>query len=172
LQIGKAKLTWLNGGDNHLDGGAMFGVVPKALWSRKYPANNRNQIALRTDPILLELHNKYYLIDNVLGYNKLSDKQKMHFGVEEESQINEDLQLLWLTVDDIDYILMTHLHIDHACGLTTQQGYIFKAHFQNATILIIDTVWDESRNPNISSINTHWKITWEEIVETVHGLSS
>src|SRR5699024_7022826 len=135
LQIGKAKLTWLNGGDNHLDGGAMFGVVPKALWSRKYQANKRNKIALRTDSILIELYNKYYLIEIVQVYNKLSDKQKSNFGVEEESQINEDLQLLGLTVDDIDYILMTHLHFDHACGLTTQQGNIFKPTFKNATII-------------------------------------
>src|SRR5699024_12513218 len=83
LQIGKAKLTWLNGGDNHLDGGAMFGVVPKALWSRKYPVNNSNQIALRTEPILLELHNKYYLIYTDLGTNKYSDKQISKLEVKE-----------------------------------------------------------------------------------------
>src|SRR5699024_11732657 len=112
--------------EKHLDDGAMFGVSPKALRIRKYTVNNRDQIALRTYAILLELHNKYYLIETGLGYNKLSDKQKRNFGVEEESQINEDLQLLGLTVDDIDYILMTHLHFDHACGLTTQQGNIFK----------------------------------------------
>jgi len=171
LQIGKAKLTWLNGGNNHLDGGAMFGVVPKALWSRKYPANDGNQIALRTDPILLELHNKYYLIDTGLGYNKLSDKQKRNFGVEEESQVNEDLQLLGLTADDIDYILMTHLHFDHACGLTTQQGDIFKPTFKNATIITSDTEWHEMRNPNIRSINTYWKMNWEAIVQNVYAFS-
>src|SRR5699024_7647614 len=139
LQIGKAKLTWLNGGDNQLDGGAMFGVVPKALWSRKYTANNRNQIALRTDPILLELHNKYYLIDTGLGYNKLSEKLKTNFSIDKKSQRNKNLKLLWLTVNDIDYILMTQLHFDHACGLTTQQGNILKPIFKNATMITSDT---------------------------------
>src|SRR5699024_6198135 len=73
IQIGKATLTWLNGGDNHLDGGAMFGVVPKALWSRKYPVNDKNQIELRTDPILLQLAGKNYLIDSGMGNGKLNN---------------------------------------------------------------------------------------------------
>ena len=47
-------ITWLNGGVTHMDGGAMFGVVPKPLWSRKYPHNENNQIELRTDPFLIE----------------------------------------------------------------------------------------------------------------------
>ncbi len=48
------QITWLRGGVTHLDGGAMFGVVPKPLWSRKYPHNENNQIELRTDPFLIE----------------------------------------------------------------------------------------------------------------------
>lgn len=52
LTIGQATMTWLNEGITHLDGGAMFGVVPKPLWTKKYPCNEHNQIPLRTDPIL------------------------------------------------------------------------------------------------------------------------
>src|SRR5690625_3062040 len=92
LQIGKAKLTWLNGGVNFLDGGAMFGVVPKALWSRKYPVNEKNQIELRTDPILLQLDGKNYLIDSGMGNGKLTEKQMRNFGVLEESSIETSLE--------------------------------------------------------------------------------
>src|SRR5699024_1442861 len=120
----------------------------------------------------LELHNKYYLIDTGLGYNKLSDKQKRNFGVEEESQINEDLQLLGLTVDDIDYILMTHLHFDHACGLTTQQEDIFKPTLNNATIITSDTELHEMRNTKIRYINTYWKMIFEVNVQNVYAYSS
>lgn len=49
LTVGRATLTWLNGGVTHLDGGAMFGVVPKPLWSKMYPVNEKNQIELRSD---------------------------------------------------------------------------------------------------------------------------
>ncbi len=80
LQIGKIKMTWLNGGVTHLDGGAMFGVVPKPLWSKKYPSNDNNQIELRTDPILVQVNGKNILIESGIGNGKLSDKQKRNFG--------------------------------------------------------------------------------------------
>src|SRR5690625_1135166 len=118
LQVGKAKLTWLNGGVNFLDGGAMFGVVPRALWTRRYPVNEKNQIELRTEPILLQLDGKNYLIDTGMGNGKLTEKQMRNFGVLEESSIETSLENVGLTLSDIDCILMTHLHFDHACGLT------------------------------------------------------
>src|SRR5690625_5418610 len=61
LKVGRAKLTWLRGGVNFLDGGAMFGVVPKALWSKRYPYTDNNLIELRTDPILLQIDGKNIL---------------------------------------------------------------------------------------------------------------
>ena len=60
-------LTWLDGGVTALDGGAMFGVVPKALWSRKYPVNELNQIELSCEPILIQYEGKNYLIDSGVG---------------------------------------------------------------------------------------------------------
>ena len=61
------KLTWLNGGVTALDGGAMFGVVPKALWSRKYPVNEKNQIELACEPILIQHEGK-----NSVSYTHLT----------------------------------------------------------------------------------------------------
>lgn len=171
LQIGGATLIWLSGGVNFLDGGAMFGVVPKALWSRKYPVNDKNQIELRTDPILLQLHGKNYLIDTGMGNNKLTDKQRRNFGVMEESFIEDDLKKLGLSADDIDYILMTHLHFDHACGLTKHDGKHYIPVFKNATIITSDVEWDEMRNPNIRSVNTYWKMNWEAIEQHVHAFN-
>ncbi|TCP26658.1 hypothetical protein EV207_11991 [Scopulibacillus darangshiensis] len=60
LKVGEYTLTWLDGGVTYLDGGAMFGVVPKPLWSKKYPVNDKNQIELRTDPILIQGKSKKY----------------------------------------------------------------------------------------------------------------
>lgn len=166
LQIGRAKLTWLNGGVNFLDGGAMFGVVPKALWSKKYP-NENNLIELRTDPILLQLDGKNYVIDSGMGNGKLTDKQKRNFGVLEESSINKSLTELGLTTGDIDVVLMTHLHFDHACGLTKPEGDDFVPVFENATIITSAVEWNEMREPNIRSINTYWKENWQPIQDQV-----
>ncbi|WP_163971692.1 YtnP family quorum-quenching lactonase [Oceanobacillus halotolerans] len=167
LQIGRASFTWLKGGVNFLDGGAMFGVVPKALWSKKYPHNEKNQIELRTDPILLQIDGKNFLIDSGMGNGKLTEKQIRNFGVLEQSSIDASLAELGLTVKDIDAVLMTHLHFDHACGLTKKENDSYTSVFPNATIYTCSVEWNEMRNPNIRSVNTYWKENWEPIQDQV-----
>ncbi|MBO8156529.1 MAG: MBL fold metallo-hydrolase [Bacillaceae bacterium] len=167
MQIGRAKLTWLNGGVTHLDGGAMFGVVPKPLWSRKYPVNEKNQIELRTDPILLQIDGKNFLIDSGIGKGKLNDKQKRNFGVLEETSIEESLSQLGMAPEDIDGVLMTHLHFDHACGLSRWNGEELIPSFKNAVIYTSETEWDEMRHPNIRSVNTYWESNWKPVQHQV-----
>ncbi|WP_312754349.1 YtnP family quorum-quenching lactonase [Rummeliibacillus suwonensis] len=167
FQFHDMKLTWLNGGVTHLDGGAMFGVVPKPLWSRKYPANDSNQIELRTDPILIQYQGKNLLIDSGIGNEKFTDKQLRNYGITEQSKIVASLGELGLTTNDIDYILMTHLHFDHACGLTRWQDDQLIPTFANATILVSQVEWDEMRDPNIRSVNTYWEANWKSIVNQV-----
>lgn len=167
LQIGSIKLTWLDGGVTHLDGGAMFGVVPKPLWSKKYPVNERNQIELRTDPILIEFQEKRFLIESGIGNGKLTAKQKRNYGVNQESALENSLSELGLGPEDIDGILMTHLHFDHACGLTKPAGDRFEPVFPNATIYCSQKEWDEMRNPNIRSRNTYWESNWRGIEQQV-----
>ncbi|GLC88191.1 YtnP family quorum-quenching lactonase [Lysinibacillus piscis] len=172
LQFHDMTITWLNGGVTCLDGGAMFGVVPKPLWSRKYPVNDNNQIELPTEPMLIQYAGKNYLIDTGVGFRKLSDKQLRNFGVTEESAIIESLQELGLKATDIDAVLMTHLHFDHAGGLTMWEGDVLVPTFPNAKIYVTQLEWDEMRNPNIRSKNTYWKENWEPIqhlVETYVG---
>lgn len=171
LEIGRAKLTWLSGGVNFLDGGAMFGVVPKALWSKKYP-NENNLIELRTDPILLQLDGKNYVIDSGMGNGKLTDKQMRNFGVLEESSLDKSLAELGLTTGDIDVVLMTHLHFDHACGLTKPEGEGFVSVFENATVITSTVEWNEMREPNIRSMNTYWKENWQPIQDQVKAFEN
>lgn len=160
-------LTWLNGGVTFLDGGAMFGVVPKPLWSKKYPVNDNNQIELATHPILIQYSGKNYLIDTGVGNGKFTEKQLRNYGVMDQSHIVEELALLDLTVEDIDVVLMTHLHFDHACGLTKAEGDHFVPVFKNAQIYVTAVEWNEMQNPNIRSANTYWKDNWEAIVDQV-----
>ncbi len=157
------NLTWMDGGITSMDGGAMFGVVPKALWSRKYPVNDKNQIELPTDAILIQYQNKNYLIDAGVGQGKLSDKQKRNYGVAEETKMQESLAELGLSVEDIDAVLMTHLHFDHAGGLTHFENKKLVSTFPNADIYVNKIEWDEMRSPNIRSKSTYWKENWEPI---------
>lgn len=157
------NLTWMDGGITSMDGGAMFGVVPKALWARKYPVNDKNQIELPTDAILIQYQNKNYLIDAGVGQGKLSDKQKRNYGVAEETKMQESLAELGLRVEDIDAVLMTHLHFDHAGGLTHFENKKLVSTFPNADIYVNKIEWDEMRSPNIRSKSTYWKENWEPI---------
>lgn len=167
LQIGNVKVSWLQGGNVHLDGGAMFGVVPKVLWSKRYEHNDNNQIYLRTDPLLLETKEGYMLIDTGIGNGKLDEKMKRNQGVTEESSIQQSLTKLGVTEEDIRYVMMTHLHFDHASGLTKWEDGKFVPAFPNAKVYVSQTEWDEMRNPNVRSQNTYWKENWEPIVHQV-----
>jgi len=167
LKIGDVTLTWLSGGVTYLDGGAMFGVVPKGLWSKKYPANDKNQIELPTDPILIQMNGKHILVESGLGKGKLTEKQLRNYGVTKESQVEESLELLGLSPEDIDLCLMTHLHFDHACGLTRLVDGKYVSTFPNAQIITSQVEWDEMQRPNIRSKNTYWKENWEAIERQV-----
>jgi glyoxylase-like metal-dependent hydrolase (beta-lactamase superfamily II) len=164
LKIGDVSLTWLSGGVTNLDGGAMFGVVPKGLWSKKYPHNEKNQIELPTDPMLIQMDGMNFLVETGIGKGKLTEKQLRNYGVTWESELEESLIKVGLQAEDIDYILMTHLHFDHAGGLTKQveNGQYISA-FPNAKIITAQVEWDEMRKPNIRSKNTYWKENWEAI---------
>ncbi|MBA4537715.1 MBL fold metallo-hydrolase [Bacillus aquiflavi] len=163
LTIGKIKLTWLNGGVTHLDGGAMFGVVPKPLWTKKYPHNENNQIELRTDPILIQYEGINFLMETGIGKGKMNDKQKRNFGVTEESSVETSLIKLGLSPSDIDYVIMTHMHFDHACGLTKLHNGEYVSVFPNAKIITSVVEWNEMRHPNIRSRNTYWRENWEAV---------
>jgi glyoxylase-like metal-dependent hydrolase (beta-lactamase superfamily II) len=162
------ELTWLDGGLNFLDGGTMFGVVPKALWSKRYAPDEKNLIELRTDPILIRYAGKNILIDSGIGKGKLDDKMKRNLGVRTETKVGESLHDLGLTTSDIDIILMTHLHNDHAAGLTEWKGNQLGSVFPSASIHVSKVEWDEMRNPNIRSRNTYWKENWEPIQHQVN----
>lgn len=166
------KLAWLDGGVNFLDGGTMFGVVPKALWSRKYDVDENNLIELRTDPIYISYEGKHILIDSGIGKGKLTDKQKRNLGVRSETKVEESLAELGLTPADIDIVLMTHLHNDHAAGLSGWKGEELVSVFPNAEIHVSQVEWDEMRNPNIRSRNTYWKENWEPVQHQVKTFES
>ena len=167
LKIGDVSLTWLSGGVTYLDGGAMFGVVPKGLWSKKYPANDKNQIELPTDPILIQMNGKHILVESGLGKGKLTEKQLRNYGVTKESEVEESLQQLGIAPESIDFVLMTHMHFDHACGLTKLVDGNYVSTFPNAKIITSQIEWDEMRRPNIRSKNTYWRENWEAVESQV-----
>lgn len=159
--------TWLDGVKLNTDGGTLFGPVPKTLWSRYYPSNELNQIPTTTDPILIQYQNKNYLIDASLNLEKLTKKQQKNMGVHADGDITGSLQKLNLTPEDIDVVLMTHMHNDHAGGLTHYKNGKLKSFYSNAKIFVNAIEWEEAQNPNDRTRNTYLKENWEPIQKQV-----
>jgi glyoxylase-like metal-dependent hydrolase (beta-lactamase superfamily II) len=125
--LGDFRIHALDGGRQHLDGGAMFGVVPKALWQKRIPADERNRIPLGLRCLLVETPAALVLIDNGVG-NKENEKFRDIYGIENASthghptRIEDALAAAGFAADDVDIMIDTHLHFDHAGGNTHIDG--------------------------------------------------
>ena len=125
--LGDLRIHALDGGGQWLDGGAMFGVVPKPLWEKRIPADARNRIPLAMRCLLVETPDALVLIDNGAG-NKESDKFKDIYGIDNlpsggateamPTRLEEALAAAGFKPDDVDVVIDTHLHFDHAGGNT------------------------------------------------------
>lgn len=176
LELGKFELTWLRGGNFALDGGAMFGVVPKALWSKKYTPNEGNTIPMVASPLLVKTPDALILIETGLG-NKLTEKQKQIFRVKEEWNLLEELDNLGIARADINYVILTHYDFDHAGGVVMKdRSGALSLTFPEAKHIIQAMEWEDVMHPNIRSINTYWPINNELLrgspnLELINGTS-
>ena len=144
---GDLRLTILSAGTLWLDGGAMFGVVPKTLWAKLRPPDERNRIRLGMNVLLVEDGDKRTLIDNGAG-TKWDEKQKDIYGFTLKSP-QEFLDPAGLTPADIDVVLDSHLHFDHAGGNTSwDAGGRPVPSFPNARYVVQRGELDFARSDN------------------------
>ena len=121
LTLGDARLTMLNGGNFRLDGGAMHGVVPKTLWSKLVSCDALNRCEYATRCLLVEAAGKRVLVETGNG-DKFPPKLKDIYGIDHDRAIGDALREVGLEPDDIDTVVMTHLHFDHSGGTTRRDG--------------------------------------------------
>ncbi len=122
--LGRFRLHALNAGTQQLDGGAMFGVVPKPLWQKKIPADDRNRIPLALRPLLVETTDGLVLIDTGVG-NKEDEKFCDIFGIENAGNptaLEDAIRDAGFRPEDVRLVINTHLHFDHAGGDTLRRG--------------------------------------------------
>ena len=166
-QFQDMQIIWLESTSTLSDGGPAFGPVPKAVWSNRYPTNEDYAINMVQDPILIQYKGKNYLIDAGFQTNKLNSKQRRNAGIVGDSQLEISLNKLGLSTTAIDGVLMTHMHNDHASGLTYLKEGQYQSSFPNAVIYVNKIEWDEMRHPNIRTKGTYLKSNWEPIQEQV-----
>ena len=116
---GDIRLYWLDGGGFRLDGGAMFGPVPRPRWSAKYPPAEDNTVPLTAHVVLVRANTSWGLLDSGFGHH-LSDRQKRAYTLERETQLDRGLAELGLSSASIDWIVLSHLHLDHAGGVLSR----------------------------------------------------
>ena len=148
MQIGDYKLHSVQTGLFKLDGGAMFGVVPKNLWQRTNPADEQNRIEMCTRALLLDNGKRKILTDTGIGY-KLSDKINKIYDVDySEYTLEKSLASLNLKREDITDVILTHLHFDHTGGSTYyDEEQRLKLSFPNAVYHVQKKQYEWALNP-------------------------
>ncbi len=141
------KIHPLNTGYFKLDGGAMFGVVPKSLWSRTNPPDENNMCRWAMRSMLIEDGEKLILIDTGIG-DKQSEKFFSFYYLHGDDSLDGNLKKLGFHRDDITDVFLTHLHFDHCGGAIEREGEILKPAFKNAKFWSNARHWQWATEPN------------------------
>ena len=130
-----------------LDGGAMFGVVPKSIWQKTNPADENNLCTLAMRSLLIEEGNRLILIDTGIG-NKQSEKFLSYYHLHGDFSIDSSLAKHGFSRNDITDVFLTHLHLDHVGGAIERNGDLLVPAFKNAVYWTNQKHWDWAANPN------------------------
>jgi len=175
MKIGDYNIHLIRTGLFRLDGGAMFGVVPKPLWSRTNPADDANRIQMCTNSLFLDNGKKKILIDTGMGH-KLSKKMNEIYAVDfSENTLINSLDKLNIKREDVTDVLLTHLHFDHTGGSTYyDEEKQLKITFPNATHYVQEKHLEWAQNPTerdkASFITNNFEpLVENKILKTVKG---
>lgn len=165
LRLGKFDLYFLNDGEFWLDGGSMFGVMPKVLWSRLTTPDEQNRIGLTLNPLLIHHGKQWILVETGLE-RKPGEKFRKLYRLSQDGLVLPQLRLLGLQPEDIDLVINTHLHFDHA-GQNTRylEGKLVQT-FPNARHVVQKQELDDATHPHESNRASYLPENIEPILES------
>ena len=146
MHLGEIEVRHIHGGNFYLDGGAMFGVVPRPLWEKKSPPDSRNRIRMAANSLLVRAENKNILIETGNG-TKWPAKLRDIYGIQEGDPLIDNLAAAGVRTDQIDLVINTHLHFDHAGGNTKILDGKTVATFPNARYIVQAAELAHAANP-------------------------
>lgn len=148
MRFGKLEMISLSDGMMRLDGGAMFGVVPRVLWERTNPADELNRIVIGVNPLLIKADGLNILVDTGNG-DKFSRKLLNIYGIERDMTLLQSLAEAGLRPDDIGIVINTHLHFDHCGGNSFMDGEKgLLPTFPNARYIVQRAEWNDATGTN------------------------
>lgn len=169
-KIGDLTVHAIQSGGQKLDGGAMFGVVPKPLWERRIPADERNRIQLGMRCLLIEHPSGLILIDTGAG-NKEDQKFKDVYGLDNDGSngrtwLEDGLEKVGARPEDVAIVINTHLHFDHAGGNTYRnEGGEVKVSFPNAKYVVKRGEYDYAMHPNERTAASYFERNFIPVVK-------
>lgn len=141
------KVLPIHTGNFKLDGGAMFGVVPKVIWNKLVPANENNLCNWSMRCLLVDRGDRKILIDTGIG-NKQSEKFYGHYDLNGDQSLLGSLSMHGISANEITDVLLTHLHFDHCGGAIINKDGDLVPQFPNAVYHLTESHWNHANNPN------------------------
>lgn len=165
IELGTLKLIPVSDGEFRLDGGAMFGVVPRVLWEKASPPDAQNRIRMGTNCLLVERSGDLLLIDTGIG-DKHDARFLGQYGLAEGARrLPDSIRAAGYELEDVTHVLLSHLHFDH-CGWNTRErdGRIVPT-FPNARYWLQEGEVEHGRNPNERDRASYFPANWEPLFE-------
>ena len=164
MQVGDYRVEIVPDTEFRLDGGAMFGVVPRNLWSRVCPPDDENRIRMNLNCVFIDTGAERILIETGIG-DKWSPKYSEMYGIERKRPLRESLRsITGCAPEDITIVINTHLHFDHAGGNTVRNGAgeIVPA-FPNARYFVSRAEFEHAENPTERDRASYLAENWESV---------
>jgi glyoxylase-like metal-dependent hydrolase (beta-lactamase superfamily II) len=146
MHFGEIEVLPVHAGNFYLDGGAMFGVVPKTLWEKKAPADERNRIRLAANSLLVRAGGGNIVVETGNG-TKWDPKLRNIYGIQEGDPLRDSLSTVGVTPEKVDMVINTHLHFDHAGGNTRVVNGRDVPVFPNAQYVVQRGELEHAMNP-------------------------
>jgi glyoxylase-like metal-dependent hydrolase (beta-lactamase superfamily II) len=147
VRVGRFDVRIFSDGLFRLDGGAMFGIVPKVLWEKQKPADDRNRVTMDMNCLLIRDADHVVLVETGAG-PKLTARQKEIYGIEDPPRLLDELKRLGVRPDQVTLVVNTHLHFDHSGGNTYRDGERIVPTFPRASYVFQRLEWEDARNAN------------------------
>jgi glyoxylase-like metal-dependent hydrolase (beta-lactamase superfamily II) len=167
MQFGNYRVEIIPDTEFRLDGGAMFGVVPRTLWSTVFPPDDQNRIRLNMNCVFIEAGNERILIETGIG-EKWSPRHTEMYGIHRERKLVESLRAIaGVEPEQITIVINTHLHFDHAGGNTilNDEGDVVAA-FPNARYFVSRAELEHAENPSERDRASYLQDNWGPLIET------